>query len=108
MQQNFNLFSIYYSERLYERVLDVSTSSDDVEYLVSVTRKLGYVRNELGLFHMNTAVNTTVASNEIQEILKKSLDAFTAGIRAFEAVDDRYDGCSCYKYHGCVLTKYVK
>ncbi|XP_028414584.1 erythroid differentiation-related factor 1-like [Dendronephthya gigantea] len=79
------------SENLYKRALDVSNDSCQIERLVTVTRRLGNIRNELGMLYMNTAVDMSVGANdETPELYwKKSLDAFSAGIRAFEAVDDR-------------------
>ena len=72
--------------------MDVSSDSRQVEHLVTVTRRLGNIRNELGMFYMNTAVNMTTAGDDVipEALWKKSLDYFNAGIRAFEAVDDRY------------------
>ena len=65
-----------------------------VEQLIKLTKRLGNVRNELGLFYMNTAVEKSAGlaedmMDEVRELWKKSLDSFSGGIRAFEALDDR-------------------
>ena len=88
----FKLYLFHSSERLYERALDVSSDSRQVEQLVIVTRRLGNIRNELGMFYMNTAVTTTTGADDVklETLWKKSLESFSTGIRAFEAVDDRY------------------
>ena len=72
--------------------MDVSSDSRQVEQLVIVTRRLGNIRNELGMFYMNTAVTTTTGADDVklETLWKKSLESFSTGIRAFEAVDDRY------------------
>ena len=65
-----------------------------VEQLIKLTKRLGNVRNELGLFYMNTAVEKSAGlaedmMDEVRWLWKKSLDSFSGGIRAFEALDDR-------------------
>ena len=79
------------SESLYERALDVSSDSRQLENLVTLTRRLGNIRNELGMFFMNTAVDMSAGAEDVipDALWKKSLESFRAGIRAFEAVTDR-------------------
>ena len=88
-----NTFSPYLSLGMYERALDNSTDENQVDQLVELTRRLGNIRNELGVVYMNTAVEkcagATESSNDVQEMWKKSLDYFNGGIRAFQALDDR-------------------
>ena len=57
-----------------------------------MTRRLGNIRNELGMLYMNTAVSTSADADVVilETFWKKSLESFSSGIRAFEAVDDRY------------------
>ena len=70
----------------------MSSDSRQLENLVTLTRRLGNIRNELGMFYMNTAVNMSAGADDVipDALWKKSLEAFIAGIRAFEAVTDRY------------------
>ena len=70
----------------------MSNDSRELDHLVSLTRRLGNIRNELGTFYMNTAVNMSADAGDVipEDLWKKSLESFNAGIRAFEAVEDRY------------------
>ena len=64
-----------------------------MDQLVELTKRLGNVRNELGLFYMNCGVEksrgTREIGSEVQELWNKSLEYFNRGIRAFQALDDR-------------------
>ena len=77
---------------LYEAALDVATEDAKVEQLVSLTRRVGNVRNELGVYYMNYAVGLMDSgdcpSAHEQEMFKRSYSCFERGIQAFKAIDD--------------------
>ncbi|XP_041116798.1 erythroid differentiation-related factor 1-like isoform X2 [Polyodon spathula] len=85
--------------KCYEAVRDLVVSGDfkeqSPEQLNQVLKRLGNIRNEVGVFYMNRAatvqteraVNQTVSTAE-QELWKKSFSCFEKGIKDFEAIGD--------------------
>lgn len=65
-----------------------------MELVVNLTRRLGNVKNELGVFYMNKAASlldsSSEPSNEERELWKKSFSNFDSGIRTFDVTDDRF------------------
>ena len=61
--------------------------------IYAVTARLGNVRNELGVFYMNSAsaINKGFGnpSQEEQNLWKKSFNYFEKGIQAFQVINDR-------------------
>ena len=60
---------------------------------MKVTRRLGNIRNELGMVYMNRASSATKGFGPATEaelaLWKKSYTYFENGIKAFTVVDDR-------------------
>ncbi|MGH0123907.1 UNVERIFIED_CONTAM: hypothetical protein FKN15_046760 [Acipenser sinensis] len=85
--------------KCYEAVHDLVVSGDfkeqSPEQLNQVLKRLGNIRNEVGVFYMNRAatvqteraVNQAVSTAE-QELWKKSFSCFEKGIKDFEAIGD--------------------
>ena len=61
--------------------------------MVDITRRLGNVKNELGVFYMNKAAalidSGAEPSFEERELWKKSFANFDRGIRTFDIIEDR-------------------
>ncbi|MGH0157776.1 UNVERIFIED_CONTAM: hypothetical protein FKN15_037543 [Acipenser sinensis] len=85
--------------KCYEAVHDLVVSGDfkeqSPEQLNQVLKRLGNIRNEVGVFYMNQAatVQTERAENKSvstaeQELWKKSFSCFEKGIKDFEAIGD--------------------
>ena len=94
-QQNSSLrlfCSVFCSAGLYEAAIDVTPEDTNVDKLMSLTRRVGNVRNELGVYYMNCAICTMDSgdcpSAQEQELLKKSYTCFEKGIQAFQAIED--------------------
>ncbi|MBN3287831.1 EDRF1 factor, partial [Polyodon spathula] len=85
--------------KCYEAVRDLVVSGDfkeqSPEQLNQVLKRLGNIRNEVGVFYMNRAatvqteraVNKAVSTAE-HELWKKSFSCFEKGIKDFEAIGD--------------------
>lgn len=80
------------SVSLYDAALQLATTDTKVELVVNLTRRLGNVKNELGVFYMNKAASlldsSSEPSNEERELWKKSFSNFDSGIRTFDVTDD--------------------
>uniref|UniRef100_A0A8C2SJ92 Erythroid differentiation regulatory factor 1 n=1 Tax=Capra hircus TaxID=9925 RepID=A0A8C2SJ92_CAPHI len=69
--------------------------SQNPEHYVQVLKRMGNIRNEIGVFYMNQAaalqserlVSKTVSTAE-QQLWKKSFSCFEKGIHNFESIDD--------------------
>ena len=61
--------------------------------MVNITKRLGNVKNELGVFYMNKAAalidGGAEPSFQERELWNKSFSNFERGIRTFEVIDDR-------------------
>lgn len=61
--------------------------------MVDITRRLGNVKNELGVFYMNKAAalihSGAEPSFEERELWKRSFANFDRGIRTFDIIEDR-------------------
>ena len=61
--------------------------------MVDITRRLGNVKNELGVLYMNKAAalidSGAEPSFEERELWKKSFANFDRGIRTFDIIEDR-------------------
>lgn len=90
---NLLLFD-YPSVSLYDAALQLATTDTKVELVVNLTRRLGNVKNELGVFYMDKAASlldsSSEPSNEERELWKKSFSNFDSGIRTFDVTDDRF------------------
>lgn len=82
------------SVSLYDAALQLATTDTKVELVVNLTRRLGNVKNELGVFYMDKAASlldsSSEPSNEERELWKKSFSNFDSGIRTFDVTDDRF------------------
>lgn len=63
--------------------------------MVNITKRLGNVKNELGVLYMNKAATLIDSGAEptLQErdLWKKSFSNFESGIRTFDVIDDRLE-----------------
>eukprot|EP00112_Aurelia_sp_Birch-Aquarium-sp1_P001931 Seg1212.5 transcript_id=Seg1212.5/GoldUCD/mRNA.D3Y31 product="Erythroid differentiation-related factor 1" protein_id=Seg1212.5/GoldUCD/D3Y31 len=81
----------------YEESLNISPSNandkNNVDQIFAVTARLGNVRNELGVYYMNSASAVGRGfgnpSHEEQTLWKKSFQYFENGIQAFQVINDR-------------------
>ncbi|KAL0964477.1 hypothetical protein UPYG_G00324380 [Umbra pygmaea] len=92
-------YQLFVSSKCYEAAYELLTSrvvkEHAPEQLAQVLKRLGNIRNEIGVFYMNQAaamqtekeVKTTVSVAE-QEIWKKSFSCFEKGMKDFEAIQD--------------------
>uniref|UniRef100_A0AAR2JRY6 Erythroid differentiation regulatory factor 1 n=1 Tax=Pygocentrus nattereri TaxID=42514 RepID=A0AAR2JRY6_PYGNA len=93
-------YQLFVSSKCYEAAHDLLTSEalKDLgqEQLAQVLKRLGNIRNEMGVFYMNQAaalqtekegVRRTVCAAE-QELWKKSFSYFEKGMQNFEAISD--------------------
>ncbi|XP_062422569.1 erythroid differentiation-related factor 1 [Pungitius pungitius] len=82
-------------EAAYELVISEALKDHASDQLAQVLKRLGNIRNEMGVYHMNQAaamqtekeVKTSVSVAE-QEMWKKSFSFFEKGIKDFEAIED--------------------
>ncbi|XP_072545526.1 erythroid differentiation-related factor 1 isoform X2 [Salminus brasiliensis] len=93
-------YQLFVSSKCYEAAHDLLTSEalKDLgqEQLAQVLKRLGNIRNEMGVFYMNQAaalqtekegVRRSVCAAE-QELWKKSFSYFEKGMQNFEAISD--------------------
>uniref|UniRef100_A0A673Y8Y4 Erythroid differentiation regulatory factor 1 n=1 Tax=Salmo trutta TaxID=8032 RepID=A0A673Y8Y4_SALTR len=92
-------YQLFVSSKCYEAAYELLTSGvvkeHGPEQLAQVLKRLGNIRNEIGVFYMNQAaamqtekeVKTSVSIAE-QEIWKKSFSCFEKGMKDFEAIED--------------------
>ncbi|KAB0346231.1 hypothetical protein FD754_011088 [Muntiacus muntjak] len=85
--------------KCYEAANEILQFSDlksqNPEHYVQVLKRMGNIRNEIGVFYMNQAaalqseriVSKTVSTAE-QQLWKKSFSCFEKGIHNFESIDD--------------------
>jgi len=68
--------------------------------MVDITKRLGNVKNELGVLYMNKAAGLIDSgaepSFEERELWKKSFSNFESGIRTFDVIDDRLACNKCF------------
>lgn len=87
---HFRLFS---SVSLYDAALQICTENTKINLVVDITRRVGNVRNELGVFYMNKAAatidNGAEPSFQTRDLWKRSFSNFENGIRTFDVLDDR-------------------
>ncbi|XP_040035033.2 erythroid differentiation-related factor 1 [Gasterosteus aculeatus] len=82
-------------EAAYELVISEALKDHATDQLAQVLKRLGNIRNEMGVYHMNQAaamqtekeVKTSVSIAE-QEMWKKSFSFFEKGMKDFEAIED--------------------
>ncbi|KAM9808634.1 erythroid differentiation-related factor 1 [Syngnathus typhle] len=81
-------------EAAYELLLSHALKEEAQEQLAQVLKRLGNIRNEMGVYYMNQAaalqseqVKTSVSAAE-QELWKKSFAFFEKGMEDFEAIGD--------------------
>uniref|UniRef100_A0A672TTL1 Erythroid differentiation regulatory factor 1 n=1 Tax=Strigops habroptila TaxID=2489341 RepID=A0A672TTL1_STRHB len=82
-------------EAAYEILLFSNLKNQNPEQHVQVLKRMGNIRNEIGVFYMNQAaavqtervVSKTVSTTE-QQLWKKSFSCFEEGIQNFESIDD--------------------
>ncbi|XP_023697588.1 erythroid differentiation-related factor 1 isoform X2 [Paramormyrops kingsleyae] len=92
-------YQLFVSCKCYEAAFELLTSSNlktqRPNQLAQVLKRLGNIRNEMGVFYMNQAaamqtekeVKLSVSAAE-QEMWKKSFSFFEKGLKDFEAIDD--------------------
>ena len=90
----FVLFFRWHSSvSLYDAALQLCTEDTKVNLVVDITRRLGNVKNELGVLYMNKAAalidSGAEPSFEERELWKKSFANFDRGIRTFDIIEDR-------------------
>uniref|UniRef100_A0A8B9TVT2 Erythroid differentiation regulatory factor 1 n=1 Tax=Anas platyrhynchos TaxID=8839 RepID=A0A8B9TVT2_ANAPL len=79
----------------YEILLFSNLKKQNPEQHVQVLKRMGNIRNEIGVFYMNQAaavqtervVSKNVSTTE-QQLWKKSFSCFEKGIQNFESIDD--------------------
>lgn len=80
------------SVTLYDAALQLCTVDTRVSLMVNITKRLGNVKNELGVFYMNKAAalidSGAEPSFQERELWNKSFSNFERGIRTFEVIDD--------------------
>lgn len=93
-------YQLFVSSKCYEAAYEILTSEAlkdlSPEKLAQVLKRLGNIRNEMGVFYMNQAaalqtekegVRKSVCTAE-QELWKKSFSCFEKGMQNFEAISD--------------------
>ncbi|XP_069548926.1 erythroid differentiation-related factor 1 isoform X1 [Brachyistius frenatus] len=93
-------YQLFVSSKCYEAAYELLASDAlkdrTSEQLAQVLKRLGNIRNEMGVYHMNQAaavqtekeVKKSVSVAE-QEMWKKSFSFFEKGMKDFEAIGDR-------------------
>lgn len=80
------------SVSLYDAALQICTANTKINLVVDITRRLGNVKNELGVFYMNKAAGLIDSGAEPalkeRDLWKKSFSNFESGIRTFDVLDD--------------------
>ncbi|XP_070539989.1 erythroid differentiation-related factor 1-like [Ptychodera flava] len=83
------------SIRSYETSLELTSSDDNAETVVNITRRLGNARNELGKLYMKAAVDLADSQQEVetpsakeQTLWKRSYGQFDKAMETFEATKD--------------------
>ncbi|XP_057306035.1 erythroid differentiation-related factor 1-like [Hydractinia symbiolongicarpus] len=98
------------SVSLYEKA--VKRTGDEKEenvmtQIIELTRRLGNVRNELGVLHMNKAALMAkkygIPSDQEVELWKISFDYFENSIRAFEVANDKVNLALVYANRGRLM-----
>ncbi|XP_068545244.1 erythroid differentiation-related factor 1 isoform X3 [Anas acuta] len=82
-------------EAAYEILLFSNLKKQNPEQHIQVLKRMGNIRNEIGVFYMNQAaavqtervVSKNVSMTE-QQLWKKSFSCFEKGIQNFESIDD--------------------
>ncbi|OPJ84078.1 erythroid differentiation-related factor 1 isoform B [Patagioenas fasciata monilis] len=82
-------------EAAYEILLFSNLKNQNPEQRIQVLKRMGNIRNEIGVFYMNQAaavqtervVSKTVSTTE-QQLWKKSFSCFEEGIQNFKSIDD--------------------
>uniref|UniRef100_A0A8B9MKR7 Erythroid differentiation regulatory factor 1 n=1 Tax=Accipiter nisus TaxID=211598 RepID=A0A8B9MKR7_9AVES len=82
-------------EAAYEILLFSNLKNQNPEQYIQVLKRMGNIRNEIGVFYMNQAaavqterlVSKNVSTTE-QQLWKKSFSCFEEGIQNFESIDD--------------------
>ncbi|KAL4640951.1 erythroid differentiation-related factor 1 isoform X3 [Arapaima gigas] len=92
-------YQLFVSSKCYEAAYELLTSGElrklHPEQLGQVLKRLGNIRNEMGVFYMNQAAamqsekeeNKAVSAAE-QEMWKKSFSCFEKGLKDFESIGD--------------------
>ena len=93
--RSLSIFSWHFSVSLYDAALQLCTTSTKLPLVVNITKRLGNVKNELGVLYMNKAATLIDSGAEptLQErdLWKKSFSNFESGIRTFDVIDDRLE-----------------
>ncbi|NXG31383.1 EDRF1 factor, partial [Dromaius novaehollandiae] len=82
-------------EAAYEILLFSNLKNQNPEQHIQVLKRMGNIRNEIGVFYMNQAAavqtervgNKNISTVE-QQLWKKSFSCFEKGIQNFESIDD--------------------
>ncbi|XP_053731650.1 erythroid differentiation-related factor 1 isoform X1 [Synchiropus splendidus] len=92
-------YQLFVSSKCYEAAYELLVSDvlkdDSSDQLAQVLKRLGNIRNEMGVFYMNQAA-TMLSEKEVrcsvsaaeQEMWKKSFAFFEKGMKNFEAISD--------------------
>jgi len=93
--RSLSILSWHFSVSLYDAALQLCTTSTQLPLVVNITKRLGNVKNELGVLYMNKAAALIDSGAEptLQErdLWKKSFSNFESGIRTFDVIDDRLE-----------------
>jgi len=93
-----SLSVLFNSADFYEVALDLTGKDTKEDEFVSLARRVGNVKNELGVYFMNQAAAMVEHGTKLskqKDSWKKSFAYFESGIKAFESIDDRYLGSLC-------------
>ncbi|KAM7385459.1 hypothetical protein PAMP_001542 [Pampus punctatissimus] len=97
MDPEYQLFvSCKCYEAAYELLVSEALKDESSDQLAQVLKRLGNIRNEMGVFYMNQSaamqtekeVKKSVVSGAEQEMWKKSFAFFEKGMKDFEAIRD--------------------
>ncbi|XP_032221918.1 erythroid differentiation-related factor 1 isoform X2 [Nematostella vectensis] len=95
------------SVELYEAALDLMGKDTQEEEFVSIARRVGNVKNELGVHYMNCAAaelhREVPPTSAERDLWRKSISFFESGIRAFETIDDRANMALLYSNSGRLM-----
>ncbi|MBN3290067.1 EDRF1 factor, partial [Polypterus senegalus] len=83
-------------EAVYDLLVSLNLKDQHPDQLNQVLKRLGNIRNEIGVFYMNqaAAVQSERAANKAvlateQELWKKSFSCFEKGMKDFDAIEDK-------------------
>ncbi|KAK3723836.1 hypothetical protein QZH41_019520, partial [Actinostola sp. cb2023] len=94
------------SADFYEVALDLTGKDTKEDEFVSLARRVGNVKNELGVYFMNQAAAMVEHGTKLskqKDSWKKSFAYFESGIKAFESIDDRANVALLYSNSGRLM-----